>query len=64
MAAVAAILDFANGTTLAIFYLQVTPILSTKFQVNWPFNLGALPVFIAEASDLVSFKQGLSKIKF
>ena len=25
---------------LAIFDLQVTPMLSTKFQVNWPFGSG------------------------
>ena len=25
---------------LAIFYLQVAPILTTKFLVNWPFSSG------------------------
>ena len=29
-----------NGTILAIFYLQVTPMLPTKFQVNWSFGSG------------------------
>ena len=28
------------GTILAIFYLQVAPMLPTKFQVNWPFGSG------------------------
>ena len=28
------------GTILAIFYLQVTLMLPTKFQVNWPFGSG------------------------
>ena len=42
-------MDFQNGdrsgtrgfsieTILATFNLQVTPILPTKFQVNWPFG--------------------------
>ena len=30
-------LGFPIGTILAIFDLQVTPMLSTKFQVSWPF---------------------------
>ena len=38
VAATAAILDFR--TTLAIFDVQVTPMLPTKFQVNWPFGSG------------------------
>ena len=29
---------FQIGTILAIFDLQVTPMLLTKFQVNWPFS--------------------------
>ena len=34
-------LGFPIGTILAIlFYLQVTPMLPTKFQVNWPFHSG------------------------
>ena len=28
------------GMPLAIFDLQVTPMLPTKFQVNWPFGSG------------------------
>ena len=28
------------GKVLAIFYLQIIPMLSTKFQVNWPFGSG------------------------
>ena len=28
------------GTILVIFDLQVTPVLPTKFQVNWPFSSG------------------------
>ena len=33
-------LGFTIGTILAIFYLQVTPMLPTKFRVNWPFSSG------------------------
>ena len=36
----AANLDFSIGTILAIFDLQVTPILPTKFRVNWPIGSG------------------------
>ena len=35
----AAIIDIM-ATILAIFDLQVTSILDTKFQVNWPFGSG------------------------
>ena len=31
---------FTIGTILAIFDLRVTPMLPTKFQVNWPFSSG------------------------
>ena len=31
-------LGFSTGTILAIFDLQVTLILPTKFRVNWPFG--------------------------
>ena len=33
-------LGFPIGTILAIFDLQVTPMLPTKIQVNWPLGLG------------------------
>ena len=33
-------LGFLIGTILAIFYLQVTPMLPSKFGVNWPFGSG------------------------
>ena len=33
-------LGFPIGTILAIFYLQVTPMLPSKFGVNWPFGSG------------------------
>ena len=33
-------LGFLNGTILAIFDLQVTPMLPSKFGVNWPFGSG------------------------
>ena len=33
-------LRFTIGTILAIFDLQVTPMLPSKFGVNWPFGLG------------------------
>ena len=31
---------FPIGTILANFYLPVTPMLPTKFSVNWPFGSG------------------------
>ena len=31
---------FTIGTILAIFDLQVTSMLPTKFRVNWPFGSG------------------------
>ena len=31
-------LEFPIATIWAIFYLQVIPMLPTKFRVNWPFN--------------------------
>ena len=40
MAAMAAILKFHIGTILAIFDLQVTPMLPSKFGVNWPLGSG------------------------
>ena len=33
-------LGFPIGTILAIFHLQVTPMLPSKFGVNWPFGSG------------------------
>ena len=33
-------LGFTIGTILAIFYLQVTPMLPTKYLVNWPRDVG------------------------
>ena len=33
-------LVFLIGTILAIFVLQVTSMILTKFQVNWPFGSG------------------------
>ena len=33
-------LGFQIRTILAIFDVQVTPMLLTKFQVNWPFSSG------------------------
>ena len=33
-------LGFSIGTILAIFDLQVTPMLPSKFGVNWPFGSG------------------------
>ena len=34
------LLGFPIGMILAIFYLQATPMLPTKFQVNWFFGSG------------------------
>ena len=36
----AAILDLQSARFLAIFDLQVTLMLPTKFRVNWPFGSG------------------------
>ena len=33
-------LGFSNGTILAIFDLQISPMLPTKFQVSWSFDSG------------------------
>ena len=33
-------LGFLIGTILAIFDLQVAPMLPTKFRVKWPFGSG------------------------
>ena len=33
-------IGFLIGTILAIFDLQVTPMLPSKFGVNWPFGSG------------------------
>ena len=33
-------LGFPIGIIVAIFDLQITPMLPTKFQVNWPFGSG------------------------
>ena len=33
-------LGFQIGAILAIFDMQLTPMLPTKFQVNWPFGSG------------------------
>ena len=35
-------LGFPNGTILAIFDLQVTLMLPTKYQVNWPRSVGGV----------------------
>ena len=52
------------GMILAIFDLQVAPILPTKFRVNWPFGSGEeaqnrfsrwRPSWISERNDLSHF---------
>ena len=35
-------LGFPIGTILAIFNLQVTPMLPTKYRVNWPRGVGGV----------------------
>ena len=60
-------LRFRIRTILAIFYLQITPMLPTKFQIIWPFGSGEkakkkkkkifkmatyLPSWISDRSDL------------
>ena len=37
-------LGFPIGTILAIFYLQETPMLPTKYLVNWPRGLGGVGI--------------------
>ena len=56
-----------NRMILAIFDLQVTPILPTKFRVNWPFGSGECvqirfsrwrpmrPSLISDRNNLASF---------
>ena len=39
-------LGFSIGLTLAIIDLQVTPILSTKFRVNWPRGVGEVSFWV------------------
>ena len=57
-------LGFPIGTILAIFDLQVTPMLPNKFGVNWPFGSGEeaknrfsrwLPSWISDRHDLSYF---------
>ena len=40
MAVVASILDFQSGNNFNYFYLQDTPIIPTRFRVNWPLRSG------------------------
>ena len=35
-------LGFPNGTILVIFHLQVTPMLPTKYRVNWLRGVGGV----------------------
>ena len=35
-------LGFSIGTILAFFDLQVTPMIPTKYQVNWPRDVGGV----------------------
>ena len=44
-------LGFQIGTILANFDLQVSPMLPTKFQLNWPFGSG-------EEVKKLNFKMG------
>ena len=62
MAAMAAILDFPIGTILAIFDLQVTLMLPSKFGVNWPFGSGeeAKNRFSRWRPSLISDRQDFS----
>ena len=43
-------MDFQFGTILAIFDLQVTPMLPTKFGVNWPL--------VQEKKPKIDFQDG------
>ena len=53
-------LGFRIGTSLAIFDSQVTPMLPTKFQVNWPFGSGeeAKNIFFQMAAMVASLDFG------
>ena len=56
-------ISFPIGTNLAIFDLQITKILPTKFRVNWPFvqkkkckiNILRLPSSISVRNDFSYF---------
>ena len=49
-------LGFLIGTILAIFDLQVTPILPTDFHVNWPFESGEEAIFYLEVTTILPTK--------
>ena len=40
--AVMAAIGISDRTILAIFDLQITPMLPTKFRVNWPRGVGVV----------------------
>ena len=41
---------------LAIFYLQMAPILPTKFQVNWPFDFQTIGLSVQEKKSKMDFQ--------
>ena len=55
-------LGFLIGTILAIFDLQVTPMLPSKFGVNWPFGSGeeAKNIFSRWRSSWISDRNDFS----
>ena len=62
-------LVFPIGTILAIFDLQVTSMILTKFQVHWPFDSGEeaksrfsrwLPFWISDRNDFSYFDLSVS----
>ena len=55
-------LGFCIGTILAIFDLQVTPMLQTKFQVNWPFSSGKVKKKIQDGRHGGHFGSRIGKI--
>ena len=51
---------FLIGNILAIFDLQVTPILPTMFLVNWPFGSGVQNRFVRWQPSRISDQQDFS----
>ena len=67
-------LGFPIGMILAILYLQVTPMLPSKFRVNWPFGSGEeaknrfsrwRPSWISDRHDfsyVLTYHEGLNNL--
>ena len=64
MAATAVIFDFWSERFLAIFDLQVIPILPTKFQVNWPFDSGEETIKYCHGGHQISDRNDFTYFKY